>query len=120
MRGSEHPPEVKAQVMAALLAGQGVTEVANQYNLAKSVVSRIKSQLGDKLEQVGTEKTRDFGEMLGKYLEELLNTATVQQVHFRDKEWLNRQPADSLAVLHGVCIDKGIRLFEAARAASQE
>jgi hypothetical protein len=35
------PAEVEAAVMAALLSGQGVTEVADQCQVSKATVSRI-------------------------------------------------------------------------------
>lgn len=115
-----HSPETKAKVIAALMAGQGVSEIARDYNISKATASAWKSEIPGLSEQNRTQKTRDFGEMLGAYLEELLTTAAVQQVHFRDKEWLNQQSAADLAVLHGVSIDKGIRLFEAAQRAEIE
>lgn len=118
-RGKPHDPQVKAAVMAALVAGQLPAEVARDFKLDQSVVSRWAKQIPEKMQEVASQKTRDFGEMLGNYLEELLTTATEQQLHFRDKDWLKRQPASDLAVLHGVCIDKGIRLFEAAARASE-
>lgn len=119
MRGKAHDDSTKAAVMASLMQGQGVNEVARQYSLSSSVVTRWKAELGDKLEQVGAQKTRDFGDMLGNYLEQLLITVTAQQEHFRDVTWLKRQPAADLAVLHGVLVDKGVRLFEAAQNAAQ-
>jgi hypothetical protein len=116
-----HSPEVRAQAMAALMTGQGVREVAKEYSLPKTTVSKWKAEISEVVQEVsqknGTQKTRDFGDMLGNYLEELLTTAIAQQRHFRDKDWLSRQHASDLAVLHGVSIDKGIRLFEAANQA---
>ena len=35
---------------------------------------------------------------------------------FGDPEWLKKQSAGELAVLHGVAVDKGIRLLEALEA----
>lgn len=119
-RGVAHSDEVKAQAMAALLAGQSVNEVARQYSLPKSTVSRIRSSINDQLEQVGTQKRDRIGELLGEYVEANLITLKAQSEHFRDKAWLNRQEASSLAVLHGVVADKTIRVLEAAEIASDE
>lgn len=113
-RGKAHSDEVRAQVIAALLSGQGVTEVAEQYNLPKSTVSRLKYQIQDKLEQVGTKKKRDFGEMLARYLEANLSALTAQAKAVSDPAYIKRQAAHELATLHGVMADKGIRLLEAA------
>ena len=38
-----HEPEIRAAVMAALLAGQGVSAVARKYRLPESTVSRWKA-----------------------------------------------------------------------------
>jgi len=118
-RGKAHPPELKAMVLASLAAGTSPAEVARQFELDLSTISRWGKQIPQVLQAVATQKKRDFGDMLGSYLEELIKTAVEQQKHFRDKEWLQRQNAADIAVLHGVSIDKGIRLFEAANRAQE-
>ena len=48
---------VKAQVIAALLTGEGVSEVARKFNMPKTTVFRFKSELvPERMEQIGTEK----------------------------------------------------------------
>lgn len=114
MRGRKHPDEVQAQVMAALLAGQGVTEVATQYDLDKSVVSRWRSAIpDDKLQRIATEKGRVIEELLFNYLTTTIKALTNQAEAASETEYITKQPADSLAVLHGVMADKSIRLLEA-------
>jgi transposase-like protein len=120
-RGKAHSDEVKAQVLAALLAGQGVSEVAARYKLPKATVSRIKATIAaGELEQVGTKKKEQIGDLLVNYLTESLTTLSVQQKHFRDKKWLDKQDASSLGTLHGIVTDKAIRLLEALEAGGQE
>lgn len=109
---SEHPPEVKAEVMAALLAGQGVTETAEQYNIPKSTVSRWKKKAR---QEAG--RTDDVGALLLEYLTENLTTLRAQARAFRDPEWLRAQDAADAAVLHGVLTDKAVRLLEALEGA---
>lgn len=104
----EHPPEVRAQAMAALLAGQGVNEVAEEYKLPPSTVSRWKAKAR---EEAG--RSDDVGELLLAYLTENLRTLRAQVETFREPEWLRAQEADAAAVLHGVLCDKSIRLLEA-------
>jgi transposase-like protein len=106
--GSHHAPEVRAAVAAALLAGQGVGEVAAQYRLPTSTVSRWKREA-----RRAAGQSEDVGELLLAYLRENLSTLTAQAVVFRDPEWLRTQPAGELAVLHGVMTDKAVRLLEA-------
>lgn len=113
-----HSEEVRAAVIAALLAGQGVSETADQYKLPKQTVANWKKTLTpEQMGQIKTKKGERFGDLVGTYLEETLNTLAVQVRHFRDPAWLAKQPADGLAVLHGVCTDKAIRLLEAAERA---
>jgi transposase-like protein len=113
-KGKAHSDEVRAQVIAALLTGQGVTEVAEQYRLPHSTVSRLKSQIQDKLDELGRKKKRDFGEKLAEYLEANLNALTAQAKAVSDPAYIKKQAAHELATLHGVMADKGIRLLEAA------
>lgn len=122
MRGKAHSDEVKAQVMASLLQGQGVTEVATQYSLDKSVVSRWRQQIpAEELQRLATEKKDEFGELVAAYLREVLLTLSVQVRHARDPNWLKGQDAAGLGVLHGILTDKAIRILEAAeRAAALE
>jgi transposase-like protein len=113
-RGKAHSDEVRARVIAALLAGQGVNEIAETYSLPKATVSRIKATLpSGQLEQVGTKKKEQIGDLLVNYLTESLTTLSIQQKHFRDKAWLKEQSAAELGTLHGICTDKAIRLLEA-------
>ena len=106
--GSHHPPEVRAAAMAALLAGQGVGDVAAEYRLPTSTVSRWKAEAR---REAG--RSDDVGELLLDYLRENLSTLTAQAVVFRDPVWLKGQAAGELAVLHGVMTDKAVRLLEA-------
>src|ERR1043165_4338797 len=112
MRGRKHSDEVRAQVMASLLAGQGVTEVASQYNLDASVVSRWKSAIpSDQLQVVATKKGERIDHLLFEYLTETLVTLKEQTILARERDYVTKQPAGELAVLHGVMADKAVRLL---------
>lgn len=110
---NQYSDETKAAVMAALLAGQSVSSVAEEYDIPRSTVGYWKSQNDSPLDSVGPEKKEAIGELLLDYLTETLITLKAQAIHFRDKSWLTEQSADQLAVLHGVTTDKAIRLLEA-------
>ena len=119
MRGKKHSDEVRAQVMAALLAGQGVMEVASQYSLDASVVSRWKSALpSEQLQVLASKKGERIEQLLFEYLTETLVTLKEQATIAREREYVTKQPAGELAVLHGVMADKAVRLLEAAHRAS--
>ena len=103
-----YDPEVRAAAMAALLAGQGVNDVARAYRLPPSTVSRWKRNA-----RAEAGRTEEVGDLLLIYLKENLTTLQRQSVFFRDREWLLSQCASDAAVLHGVLADKTIRLLEA-------
>jgi transposase-like protein len=104
----EHDPEVKAAVMAALLAGQGVNEAAREYSLPTSTVSRWR-----KIARLEAGQEEDVGTLLMGFLMAALETVTAQQLVFSDPEWVRKQKASDMAILHGVQVDKIVRLLEA-------
>lgn len=113
--GKEYSPEVKAAVMAALMTGQSVSSIAKEYSIPKGTVSgwkEVTETLGGS-EGVATQKRELIGDLLFDYLVANLKSLKIQAEHFGDKKWLERQSADALAVLHGVTVDKAVRLLEA-------
>ena len=119
-KGKKKDEHTRAAVLAALLAGQRVTEVAQQFKLPHSTVSRLKATITpDKLDEVGRKKGEDFNELLGNYLKETLTTLEAQAKFFRDEDWLRKQNAADAAVLHGVQTDKAFSLFEAIERAAE-
>lgn len=117
---SKYSDDTKAAVLAALLTGQSITAVAKEYNIPKGTVGSWKSrELGDMSQAIATQKREDIGELLLEYLRETLVTLKAQAIFARTEEWLRKQPASELAVLHGVQTDKAIRLLEAMGNAEQ-
>lgn len=133
-----YDPEVKAAVLAALLTGQSVTSVADEYNIPRGTVSSWKKREAEpiflqaaatvatdatqKRESVATEgdePTANVGPRIITYLEKSLDSLAAQADHFADKQWLDKQLAAEIAVLHGVQADKAIRLIEALNRASE-
>lgn len=120
-RGKAHSDETKAAVTAALLAGQGVTEVATRYKLDPSVVSRWRKQIPDgRLQEVATEKGAQIEALLFDYLGANLYALRSQANVAADEAYLRKFPPQQLAVLHGVMADKGIRLLEALAGAREQ
>jgi transposase-like protein len=111
----EYDEATKAAVMASLLAGQSIAEVADEYHINPSTIKSWKSRQlnGESVATVATEKKEQIGDLLFDYLLVVLKSLKIQAEHFGDKNWLNRQSADALAVLHGVSVDKAVRLLEA-------
>jgi transposase-like protein len=111
----EYSDETKAAVMAALLTGQSIGSIAEEYSIPKSTVKSWKSRQlnGESVATVATEKKAIIGDLLIEYLEANLKALKSQTVVFADETWLKKQTAENLAVLHGVMTDKAVRLLEA-------
>lgn len=114
MRGKPHSDETKAAVMAALLAGQGVTEVAREFSLDESTVRNWKRTIAkETLTKINAKKGDRLAELTFGYLEGLLVSLTEQVGHVKTAEYVTKQPASEIAVLHGVMADKAFRLLSA-------
>jgi hypothetical protein len=112
----QYSDEVKAAVMAALLAGQGVNEVSAAYSVPSATVRSWKSRAGirDVVAPIVSDDARSrIGDLLLGYLTKIIGALSAQAVLFADSEWLKKQSAGELAVLHGVAVDKAVRLLEA-------
>lgn len=104
--------------MASLLAGQGVSEIATEYKLPESTVREWRSSLtSEQVAELRAKKGEQIEGLLFGYLTQILTTLKRQAEVASEREYILKQPADSLAVLHGVMADKGIRLLEAAERA---
>lgn len=116
-----HSDETRAACMAALLTGQSISSVAREYKIPKGTVGDWSKHIRHSADLVGTIPTqkRPIGEQLMGYLHAALDTLTKQAVVFGDTNWLKKQPANELAILHGVLADKTIRLLEALSASAE-
>ena len=109
-----YDPQMKAAVLASLLAGQSVSSVAEEYEIPRGTVSSWRRNADPTaLYDVDQPQKREVGDLLMVYLRANLQALTAQAEQFADKEWLKQQDASELAVLHGVMTDKAIRLLEA-------
>jgi transposase-like protein len=110
----EYSDATKAAALTALLTGQGLSQVAATFGVPigtlKSWQHRQSSSGG--VAVVASDKKMRIGVLLLEYLETSLETLKAQHKVFADAEWLARQSASEVAVLHGVIADKTIRLLE--------
>ena len=115
---AHHSPEVVAAVMGACLAGQGVNEVAKQFDIDKTQVSRWKSKLPKKfLDKIAENSADKFGKLLADALEASLLAMKAVTEQAQDKKWLSEQGASDLGVFYGIMCDKTVRMLEAAESA---
>ena len=109
--------DTKADVMAALLVGQSVTQVAKTYEIPKGTVSNWKRKamnaVGDSFGMSEGLLHNEIGRLLLEYLRASLKALRIQAELFADEEWLQKQTAAEVAILHGVMTDKAVRLLEA-------
>ncbi|MFI5314019.1 MAG: hypothetical protein ACHQ06_07680, partial [Candidatus Dormibacteria bacterium] len=84
-----------------------------EYHLPKSTVSRWKHESGTASVPVPNPKKEELGTLVVAYLTEVLTTVRAQAEQFRNTAWLAQQTAADAAVLHGVLVDKAVRLLEA-------
>jgi len=113
---------IRSEAIAALLAGQGVTEVARKYKLSKATVSRLKNTLApETLQQIETEKQNTIAALIEGHLQESLKAAKklAQKVSDNDA-WFFKQNAADIGVLYGILTDKSIRILEAAENGERE
>ena len=117
---SKYDPETRAAVMAGLLQGQSITQAAEAYRIPRSTVARWRKKAHTLLQDVPTEgvaQVEEIGALLIRYLRAGLEAVAKQQEVFADLTWLREQRASELAVLHGVQLDKLVRLLEAMEGA---
>ena len=118
MRGRRHSDDLKAKVIAALIAGQHVMEIAKAYQIGEGTVRNWKRGLPrEQLTQL-TQPPRDFGDLVGDYLTALLKTLKAQADHVRKPEFLAKQSAADIAVLHETFAGKGLAILAAAERAN--
>lgn len=115
---AEYSEHIKAQALAALLAGQTFAEVSRGFGVPVGTLKSWKQRNADVLMPVAVDaadastKKERIGALLLDYLVTTLETLKAQQRAFANEEWLRKQSAGELAVLHGVSVDKAVRLLE--------
>jgi hypothetical protein len=115
---TEYSERIKAQALAALLAGQTFAEVARAFQVPIGTLKSWKQRSGVSSASLvdavdASDKKARIGALLLDYLVTTIETLTAQQVVFADVDWLKTQSAGELAILHGVSVDKAVRLLEA-------
>lgn len=108
----EYDEATKAAVMAALMDGQSVSSVANEYKMPRGTVKYWRAQL-QPTALVDQQKRDRIGELIIAGLEAKLVAIKAMADVFADKDWIRLQPASEVAVLFGVVSDKAFRVLEA-------
>jgi len=111
----EYSPEVKAAVMAALMAGQSIREVSREHGVPKSTVEHWGNELKGltvRVSSVSDTKKEQIQGLLIDLVIAKLESQIAMARHAADKNWLEKQDASAVAMLLGVSDDKLTRLLE--------
>jgi transposase len=110
----EYPPEVKAEVMAALMAGQSAREIEQKFGVSKTTAA-VWSKEAEAFTGVrtlpDTKKEQIQGLLIDLFVAKLKSQISLAE-HAGDKVWLKMQDASAVAMLLGVSDDKLIRMLE--------
>lgn len=111
----EYSPEVKAAVMAALIAGQTVRQIEREYGVSKGTISAWNQEakgIVSAIELVPNTKKEQIKGLLIDLLIAKIKAQIAISEHAANAEWLANQDASALAMFYGVSDDKLIRLLE--------
>ena len=103
-----HSKKIKAECMAALLEGQSVALVAEQYELPATTVSRW-----GKIARLEAGEEEEIGDMLLDNLRGNIGARNAIFETFLDEGWRKEQSASELGVALGILDDKCHRLLSA-------
>lgn len=109
-----YSPSVKAAVLAAILAGTSVKDAAAQYGPAEATIRGWVAEHNrhPSVDVQHLKKTTDISDLIATYLQTLMRALVIQAEVTSDAEYILRQDADKLAILHGVFADKGIAILD--------
>lgn len=107
--------------MAALLAGQSVSQVAEAYNIPRGTVAGWSSKLHQTgVSAVSNTKKQEIGDLLLDLLQQQVKALLATLAAVQDSSWIKRQNASDLAVFFGVNYDKLARMIEALNRAAND
>lgn len=124
----EYTPEVKAQVMAALLAGQSATTLSKEFGIPRGTITGWQSYKRDPIlasaandaSDASLKKLDDINGLVLDLMIAQLKSQIALAEHAGDKKWLTAQDASAVGVLLGIENDKVFRLLEALNRARTE
>jgi transposase-like protein len=117
-RGIAHSPELRAEVVAAVLAGATLAVVAKRYGLAKRTVANWVGTVGT--EQRARETELELGELILGLITEHITTLRAELQATTRPNWLEKQSAAELAQLVVAQRDTLLRLLAGLRPAEPE
>lgn len=111
-----YPPETKAAVLSAMLAGMLASDAPAQFGVSAETARRWLKQyernpqrVVDKKEKKAPDPVQDL--MIAN-LRESLRTQQAILATTQDDDWIAQQDADKLAIFYGVIVDKSSRIVD--------
>lgn len=118
-RGVAYPPELRAQVIAAVVAGESLTTVANRFGVGKATVERWSREY--RPVQPNNARTREeIGALVYDTVVETLRALTARTRVTGSEDWVAKQSAADLAALAAADWDRVIRVLAAFRPDHEE
>ena len=113
-----HPAHIRAEAVAAVLAGEPLSDVARRYGLPKGTLGNWMADVDPQgLERLRTlQKRPSLDQLIGDYLVIGFRAMISQAEVFSDPAYCRSQDADKLAIAHGVLGDKLAGVAAAAQA----
>jgi hypothetical protein len=103
-RGRAHPPRVRKNAEALLLAGHTQAEVCELTGLDSGLISRWAARLD--LQEVAAQKSQSAADLLMDYFRAALRAMKNQAEVLGDPEYCRTHDPHRLAIAHGVIGDK--------------
>jgi transposase-like protein len=120
MPKTKYSDETKAQCIAAMLKGGGFPTVSKEFGVPLSTLQYWKKNANSpSMAEVIERRESRIAELIGRYLEASLEALTAQAELFKDTEWLRKQGAKPVGILHGILLDKSVRILGAIEQAHE-
>lgn len=113
MRGKAYAKDLRARAIAALIAGESPTAVADRLNLPRTSVRNWRLALGpEKLAEVSRNTDGRLDALVCDYLEQLLRALSAQGIAVKDPEYLGTQSARDIAALYERMTDGAVLMLD--------
>lgn len=114
-------PELKAQCIALLLQGQVPSAIEKQLGVSKWTIYKWKREgdVSEALKQMREDRREEIEALMFDYVTTGLMSLKKQAEVMGEDDWIRKQNAEGLAIVHGVAFDKVVRVLEAANTAAQ-
>jgi transposase-like protein len=116
-RGVAHSDELRAQVVAAIKAGESVSQVARNFGIDKSIVSRWAADATVATNNAHARTREELSALIFDAITATLRSLIARADATGSADWIEKQSAADLAQLAGTEWDRVIRMVAGFRPA---